>query len=419
MNYNEILARRIVAEVAHIGRQQGMQPVMLHGHAGPTSDDGVIKRNSLRKTGGGSLTSSDDFDHHCVCSACLASYPLPEDRSVPIQTNFHFNQIRDQANAQRMALSTQDLLGPLRSFIGVNHIRTWSGPGFNMIWRPHNKQAPNTQDFFLELDVTKETLSFTDITGPQGIANRGFLQGDIALGGLAYLQEVSDVTRVPPKALHFEPGVWACVPSTSSRAEPQTVVRMGSIPHGTTINAEGTGFDSQTGRPAFSASSIKPFTIGSPDDGVTGIVEFNESTQPLSADFPSRTNINDLVGVTDAHFQNPTLILSDVVASQEILKTKVFIITTDVTTPSTDQAPNLGNPQEGGGTDNIAFLVGSAGGPNAKASRMTATFWVETIKGDDGKVFEQLQYIQRVLLDFNGLSWPHVSVATMVVISES
>jgi hypothetical protein len=194
---------------------------------------------------------------------------------------------------------------------------------------------------------------------------------------------------------------------------------MGSIPHGTTINAEGTGFDSQTGRPAFSASSIKPVTIGSPDDGVTGIVEFNESTQPLSADFPSRTNINELVGVTDAHFQNPTLILSDVVASQEILKTKVFIITTDVTTPSTDQAPNLGNPQEGGGTDNIAFLVGSAGGPNAKASRMTATFWVETIKGDDGKVFEQLQYIQRVLLDFNGLSWPHVSVATMVVISES
>ena len=116
MNYNEILARRIVAEVAHIGRQQGMQPVMLHGHAGPTSDDGVIKRNSLRKTGGGSLTSSDDFDHHCVCSACLASYPLPEDRSVPIQTNFHFNQIRDQANAQRMALSTQDLLATTAKF---------------------------------------------------------------------------------------------------------------------------------------------------------------------------------------------------------------------------------------------------------------------------------------------------------------
>jgi hypothetical protein len=349
------------------------------------------------------------------------SFPplLSEDESVPIQTNFRFNQLRDQANLEALALSPQDLLGPLRSFIGPNHTRTWSGPGFNMIWRPHNKQAPNTQDFFLELDVTKETLSFTDLTGPQGIANRGLLQGDVALGGLAYQQEVSDVTRIPPKALHFEPGVWACVPSTTSPAEPQTVVRMGSIPHGTTINAQGTGFDSPTGRPAFNASSIKPFRIGSPDDGATGIIAFKEATQPLAVELPSRTSLNDVVGLTDAHFQNPTLILSDVAEDQEILKTKVLIITTDVTTPSTDQALNLGNPKEGGGTDNIAFLVGSGGGPNAKASRMTATFWIETIRGGDGKVFEQLQYIQRVLLDFNGLSWPHVSVATMVVISES
>jgi hypothetical protein len=339
---------------------------------------------------------------------------------VPIQTNFRFNQIRDQANLQRMALSTQDLLGPLRSFIGTNHTRTWSGSGFNMIWRPHNKQAPNTQDFFLEINVTKETLSFTDITGPQGIANRGLLQPDIALGGLGYQQEVSDVTLVPAKALHFEPGVWACVPTTTDPAEPQTVVRMGSIPHGTTINAEGTGFDSQTGKPAFSATSIKPFAIGSADDGVTGIVNFPEATDPLSVNLTSRTSLDDLVGVTDAHFQNPTLILSDIADSQQILKTKVFVVTTDVATPGTAQAPFLGSPKEGGGTDNIAFLVGSVGGkPNARASRMTAIFWVETIKGADGKVFEQLQYIQRVLLDFNGLSWPHVSLATMVTTSES
>jgi hypothetical protein len=26
----------------------------------------------------------------------------------------------------------------------------------------------------------------------------------------------------------------------------------------------------------------------------------------------------------------------------------------------------------------------------------------------------QLQYVQTVLLDFNGLNWPHVSVATLV-----
>jgi len=44
--------------------------------------------------------------------------------------------------------------------------------------------------------------------------------------------------------------------------------------------------------------------------------------------------------------------------------------------------------------------------------RVTSTFWIETVKGQYGKEFMQLQYTQRVLLDFGGLSWPHVTVAT-------
>ena len=44
---------------------------------------------------------------------------------------------------------------------------------------------------------------------------------------------------------------------------------------------------------------------------------------------------------------------------------------------------------------------------------MTAIFWVETVTNPDGSTFEQLQYTQRVLLNFNGLSWPHISVATL------
>jgi hypothetical protein len=50
---------------------------------------------------------------------------------------------------------------------------------------------------------------------------------------------------------------------------------------------------------------------------------------------------------------------------------------------------------------------------------MTATFWIEEVEAADGKRFLQLQYIQRVLLNFNGLSWPHISLATMVVTAES
>jgi len=31
-----------------------------------------------------------------------------------------------------------------------------------------------------------------------------------------------------------------------------------------------------------------------------------------------------------------------------------------------------------------------------------------------GRIKHQLQYTQTVLLNFNGLSWPHVSVATLI-----
>jgi len=40
-----------------------------------------------------------------------------------------------------------------------------------------------------------------------------------------------------------------------------------------------------------------------------------------------------------------------------------------------------------------------------------ATFWLETIQGESAP--SQLQYSQTVLLNFNGLSWPHITVATL------
>ena len=56
----------------------------------------------------------------------------------------------------------------------------------------------------------------------------------------------------------------------------------------------------------------------------------------------------------------------------------------------------------------------SAGGPNAHAATVSATFWIERVRDKDGNEFDQLQYTQRVLLNFNGLNWPHVTVATLV-----
>src|SRR4051794_27524361 len=186
---------------------------------------------------------------------------------MPIETNFSFShRIRSAAG-----LAPTDLLGLLRGFVGDQPAgkaqRTWKGTGFNLIWRPNFNNQSGPKDFFLELNLTAETLAFTDITG-SGIANRGLLQTEVALGGVAYLQTVND--SFDNSGQHFEPGVWANVPQTSNPDEPATVVRMGSIPHGTTINLQGKAFT--VPQPQFETSSITPFRIGSPDDGQTGLV---------------------------------------------------------------------------------------------------------------------------------------------------
>ncbi len=96
---------------------------------------------------------------------------------------------------------------------------------------------------------------------------------------------------------------------------------------------------------------------------------------------------------------DPNSVLVGALAGQTIVQTITLqVSTTDL-------------PVEGGGTLNTAFLVGGSGGPNANAALVTATFWLETVQGTPN--IQQLQYSQTVLLNFNGLSWPHVTVATL------
>jgi hypothetical protein len=71
----------------------------------------------------------------------------------------------------------------------------------------------------------------------------------------------------------------------------------------------------------------------------------------------------------------------------------------------------------GGGTANTAFLAASGNPPGgiAKATQTDATFWIETLAGTGGGPDKhQLQYTQLVMLDFNGIHWPHVTVGTLV-----
>ena len=99
-----------------------------------------------------------------------------------------------------------------------------------------------------------------------------------------------------------------------------------------------------------------------------------------------------------ATIKDPTEVLRAQITGQTITETAVIAIST---------------VSESGGVVNIPFVV-----KNANASQMDAIFRIEKVSrpsyDDRPTTFLQLQYVQRVILDFDDLHWPHVSVATLV-----
>jgi hypothetical protein len=182
-------------------------------------------------------------------------------------------------------------LGPLVDLPGI-----WKGKGFNMIWRPNNTPG---QDRFLELNLTDEQIEFAEIPG--SIPNRGLLQPDILMFGVRYLQSISDLNN--GAGLHIEPGIWATVPSTSDPSLPPTVVRMASIPHGTTVLAQGVAIP-DVAAPKIDPVDITPFQFGQPKNRI----RFPESE--LSTPSKFRSPPEDIVNITQAMLDNPNSILT-------------------------------------------------------------------------------------------------------------
>jgi hypothetical protein len=305
------------------------------------------------------------------------------------------------------AHATQDPLGPLALLVANDETPvTWIGHGFNAIWRPHHPAQP--QDRFLALNMTDDKIVFTRIKGK--IPNRGLAMHDINMRGLTYMQQIN-VAGQPDQGLHIEPGIWAHVPSTADPKEAPTVVRMASIPHGTSILAQGTAQEIKGGGLELPDSNILPFFFGSdaPGNGQFSTVaqtfpelELSRATAFRTAPLDSR--------VTPAVVQTPNQVIQDALAaslsSGHSMKARTFLHVS-----TTDDVI-----KGGGGTANTVFLATSqtpAGG-NAQAVSVEARFWIETIEGPGGRTTLQLQYTQLVMLDFNGIHWPHVTVGTLV-----
>ena len=294
------------------------------------------------------------------------------------------------------ALGGPDPLGALAALEG-----TWKGHGFNAIWRPHN---PPSQDRFLELNMTDETLVFTRINGP--IPNRGLAMHDINMFGLTYMQQISESST--GAGLHIEPGIWANVPQTTDPNVPPSVVRMASIPHGTVVLAQGVAEVHPGGPQNIPDNNILPFFFGSPAPANSDFNSVAQTFTELTLSTPTTFRFV-APGVTQAIVKNPNSVLQTALASSlqgTSMKGRTFL--------NVSTTHNI--VKAGGGTANTAFLAASGNPPggNARAAQVNATFWIETIAGTGGQPDKHhLQYTQLVMLDFNGIHWPHVTVGTL------
>jgi hypothetical protein len=280
------------------------------------------------------------------------------------------------------------------------------GRGFTLVSLPRN---PNPQEdsnpFRLKLSATIEALSFTLIGAP--IPNRSSTE-DIDFLGLNYFQQIANVET--GEGLHVEPGFWLNLPDN-------TLVRLATIPHGNSLLAQGNVVDAMSGPPPIEAIDPTPFTI---DPGTGNRINEND---PNYLDILTNAARNPPPGIPKGFVTDPNSVLIDVItelttANKTITRTDVLFVNanpvggingTQIIAPHPN-APLLPtvDPNRVGGVVNIPFIQA-----NADVKSFSAIFWVETVNNPDGTQFLQLQYTQTVILDFDNLKWPHISVATL------
>ena len=169
----------------------------------------------------------------------------------------------------------------------------------------------------------------------------------------------------------FEPGMWIHVPSTTIPALGESVTRMASIPH--ERRSRHKDWSRLPGRAAEhrcggyhtvpDCKQCHQDQVCQPDCRQYANARIPQDLGP----FITRGTI------TQAMLDDPNSLLRAHISKQTILSTTTIFISTAPPPP-----PGL----FGGGTDNIAFLLGqaNAAAPNAQSTQMIAVFWIETVQ---------------------------------------
>jgi hypothetical protein len=285
---------------------------------------------------------------------------------------------------------TSETLGALADLDG-----TWIGTGFNLIALPlfhHEGIIP----FRLKLNTTVEVLEFTPIGA--AVPNRGFEQPDLEIHGLHYLQKVADgITHEP---LHIEPGFWLNVPPSPASAGQRQVVRQSTIPHGNSVLATGRALSVEGGPTIAPTLSIPISHAGHPIGNAFYLSPYADAKADMQQQV--RPTAFKPEYVTD-----PSQALRDVLKAQEargqtIEHTRVLIASTKPPDARSKPAGVIGNIPSDIGTTSLDTI-----------------FWIERVRGPElaetvgPPTFLQLQYVQNVMLDFDNILWPHISVATL------
>ncbi len=353
-------------------------------------------------------------------------------------------------------------------------VGAFSGPGFNLIFRPHGDKTPPEKQkdiklprkHLLELNLTHELWTFPTAKANLGkIFNRvaGTSDKDAILRGVPYTQLVRDVTatagkfagqRIPVTRLgeavdptlqgdvediHFEPGLLIHVPPSTPNPDKPTICRMASIPHGTTINAQGEAATKVDGKSEpdipVSQTASKPFSLKTAivstkfDDDQFNVnnaaatrlpqdllqfknnlitqdlindpnnllkthnagktfsqtIKFKVSTTPVQKlaeqacpHLAARNAMNNAVASIKSIIETATLAPNIKDALRNTGNTLAAGLNT--LSPPTDSLPNGPAIAPAIGTANIAFLDGALGKePNASTAKVESTFWISTV----------------------------------------